>query len=50
MKLLREVLFANLIKHGITEACGKPVEEASIEELQDEWYRFELNRNSKRSA
>ncbi|NRQ56066.1 hypothetical protein [Brevibacillus sp. HD1.4A] len=45
MKLLREVLLTNLIKHGITEACGKPVEEATLAELQDEWGRFELQRN-----
>lgn len=50
MKLLREVLLANLIKHGITEACVKPVEEASLDELQDEWHRFELQRNPKQSA
>ncbi|WP_161785230.1 hypothetical protein [Brevibacillus borstelensis] len=50
MKLLREVLITNLIKHGITEACGKPVEEASLEELHDEWARYELKRNSRRTA
>ncbi|MDT3416148.1 hypothetical protein QO009_002016 [Brevibacillus aydinogluensis] len=50
MKLLREVLVSKLLRQGLTEACGKPVEEASIDELMDEWRRFELERNDKRSA
>ncbi|WP_301170413.1 hypothetical protein [Brevibacillus nitrificans] len=50
MRLLREVLLSKLLRLGITEACGKPVEEASLAELQDEWARFELKRNERRGA
>jgi len=50
MRLLREVLMSKLLRHGITEACGKPVEEASIDELMDEWHRFEVRRNEARTA
>lgn len=50
MRLLREVLLSNLVKHGITEACGKPVEEADVTELQFEWRRFEVYRNNQQSA
>lgn len=37
MKLEREILLSNLLQLGVTEACGKPVEEASLSELQQEW-------------
>ncbi|MGO0058616.1 hypothetical protein ACTID9_00875 [Brevibacillus fluminis] len=50
MKLLKAVLVDKLLRRGITVACGKPVEEASIEELQDEWARYEMQRNPRRSA
>jgi len=50
MRLLQEVLMSKLLRHGITEACGKPLEKASIDELMDEWHRYEAQRNGKRSA
>lgn len=42
MQLIRQVLLSNLIKYGFTKACGKPIKEATIEELQDEWHRYEV--------
>ncbi|MGD8189932.1 hypothetical protein ACQCN2_08115 [Brevibacillus ginsengisoli] len=41
MKLEREILLTKLLNLGISEACGKPVEEASINDLQTEWAKNE---------
>lgn len=41
MKLEREILLTQLLNLGIAEAGGKPVEEASVAELQQEWAKHE---------
>lgn len=41
MNLEREILMSHLLQIGITEACGKPIEEASVSELQQEWAKHE---------
>lgn len=39
-------LMLKLVRNGITQACGKPLKEASFDELKDEWGRFELKKRS----
>ena len=50
MKLLREVLLQNLRDNGFQKACGKNLDEASTAELQDEWSRYELQRNKQKAV
>lgn len=43
MELIKQVLLSKLINQGILDVRGKPIEDASIEELQDEWNQYELS-------
>ncbi len=47
MILRRKVLIQKLKEAGIKTACGKPLKEASLTELQDEWGRYELQRRTR---
>jgi hypothetical protein len=41
--IFRNDILRRLIKAGIETACGKPLAEATLSELQDELGRHELN-------
>ncbi|NGQ94495.1 hypothetical protein G3578_04790 [Brevibacillus sp. SYP-B805] len=47
MTFFRGELVVKLIRNGITHACGKPLNDASFEELMDEWSRFVLRNRSR---
>lgn len=40
MKLQKEIYLSNLLQVGIAEACGRPVEDATLEDLQEEWNKY----------
>ena len=42
MNRFQTELMLKLVRNGMTQACGKPLKEASFEELKDEWGRYEL--------
>ncbi|MGD8191082.1 hypothetical protein ACQCN2_13975 [Brevibacillus ginsengisoli] len=42
MNRFQTELILRLVRNGITQACGKPLIDASMDELKDEWGRFEL--------
>jgi|GEM_PF-867206 len=47
MTFLRTELMLKLIRNGITQACGKPLADASFDELKDEWGRFMLKNSTR---
>lgn len=42
MNRFQAELMLKLVRNGITQACGKPLKQASFDELKDEWGRFQL--------
>jgi hypothetical protein len=42
MTFLKTELMDRLMRNGVTQACGKPLQDATYAELQDEWGRFML--------
>lgn len=40
--ILRKDLVRKLNKEGVATACGKPLADATLSELQDEWGRLQL--------
>jgi len=48
MHAIKAELMLKLIRHGITLACGKPLKEATLDELRDEWGRFTLQSGSRK--
>jgi hypothetical protein len=48
MTYLKEELIGKLIRSGVVQACGKPLKEATIDELKDEWGRYYLQDHARR--
>ncbi|MFY0544259.1 hypothetical protein [Brevibacillus sp. H7] len=47
MSHVKNELMVKLIRNGVTQACGKPLKEATLDELKDEWGRFTLQNISR---
>lgn len=41
--IFRNDILRKLMRKGVATACGKPLADATLSELQDEWGRIELD-------